>query len=298
MFKTIQKRMTVVLIVSMLFQVFVGVSPVLAEDSSDHIAGPEFVPLLAVTLSPGETAGATSATVTGYVYGNLLVNITEQEIATPRVGDTAPTTGDNMIADYESGADITAGVAAGNYLQIYDIDTEEGARIVAFYQAKLTEEDIKEDMEESAEEEPVEILMMGTGLRAEGGYAYIDENGVTKNTGDKAVTKITADTATLNEGWYVVEDNINRTGAITVSGNVHLILADSSSLTIRGKRDDAGINVPKDNSLTIYAQSKGDEMGSLNATGLAGSAGIGGGAEGSSGEITINGGTVTATGGD
>ncbi|OQB67453.1 MAG: hypothetical protein BWX93_01779 [Bacteroidetes bacterium ADurb.Bin139] len=60
--------MTVVLIVSMLFQVFVGVSPVLAEDSSDHIAGPEFVPLLAVTLSPGETTGATSATVTGYVY--------------------------------------------------------------------------------------------------------------------------------------------------------------------------------------------------------------------------------------
>jgi hypothetical protein len=294
MFKTIQKRMTVVLIVSMLFQVFIGVSPVLAEDSSDHIAGPEFVPLLAVTLSPGETTGATSATVTGYVYGNLLVNITEQEIATPRVGDTAPTTGDNMIADYESGADITAGVAAGNYLQIYDIDTEEGARIVAFYQAKLTEEDIKEDMEESAEEEPVEILMMGTGLRAEGGYTYIDENGVTKNTGDKAVTKITADTATLNEGWYVVEGNINRTGAITVSGNVHLILADSSSLTIRGKRDDAGINVPKDNSLTVYAQSKGDEMGSLNATGLAGSAGIGGGAEGSSGEITINGGTVTA----
>jgi len=32
------------------------------------------------------------------------------------VGDTAPTAGDNLLADYESGADITAGVAAGKYL--------------------------------------------------------------------------------------------------------------------------------------------------------------------------------------
>ena len=87
--------------------------------------------------------GATSATVTDYVYGNLLVNITEREIATPQMGDTAPTAGDNMIADYESGADITTGVAAGNYLQIYDVDMEKGAQIVAFYQAELTEKAIK-----------------------------------------------------------------------------------------------------------------------------------------------------------
>ena len=314
MLKTIQKRMTVILIVSMLLLLFVGVSPVLADDSSDLIAEPEFVPMLAVTLSPGETAGATSATVTDNVYGNLLVNVTEEEIARPQVGEVAPTAGDNMIADYESGADITAGVAAGNYLQIYDVDMEEGARIAAFYQVGLTGEDIKEEdnkeeadehIGEGAEEEPAESQLMGAELMAEGGYTYIDENGEIKKTGTKAVTKITSDTATLNEGWHIVEGNINRTGAITVNGNVHLILADGSSLTVNVFHN-AGINVSENNSLTIYAQSKGNEMGSLNAKGFVGSAGIGG-AQGtypgdntgtvSNGVITINGGRITARGG-
>ncbi len=298
MLKTIRRRLAFALVVSMLLLLFTGVSPVSAEDLSDLIAEPEFMPLLAVTLSSGGTTGATSATVTDYVYGNLLVNVTEQEIATPQVGEVAPTAGDNLITDYEPGADITAGVAAGNYLQIYDVDMEEGARIVAFYQAKLTEEDIKEDMEEGAEEEPGESRMTGAELMVEGRYTYIDENGVTKNTGTNTVTKITSDTATLNEGWYIVEGNINRTGAITVSGNVHLILADSSSLTVRGRGVDAGINVTEDNSLTIYAQSKGDEMGFLLATGGNYCAGIGGGALVSIGVITINGGIVTATGGN
>ena len=114
MLKTIQRRMTVILIVSVLLQLFAGATPVLAEGSSDLITEPGFVPMLAATLSLGEMTVATSATVTDYVYGNLLVNITEWEIATPQMGDTAPTAGDNMIADYESGADITTGVAAGN----------------------------------------------------------------------------------------------------------------------------------------------------------------------------------------
>ena len=296
MLKMIQKRMTVVLIVSMLLQLFAGATPVLAKDSSDLIADPEFVPMLTVTLSPGETEGATSATVTDYVYGNLLVNITEQEIEIPRIGDTAPTTGDNLIADYKSGADITAGVIVGNYLQIYDVDMEDGAQIVAFYQAELTEEDIKEDIEEGAEEEPSESQMMDAELMAEGGYTYIDENGDTKFTGTKTVTRITSGTATLNGGWYIMEGIINRTGTITVSGNVHLILADNSSLTVRG--GGAGIHVFLENSLTIYAQSDGDEMGSLHATGGNYCAGIGGGEFVSSGVITINGGVVTATGGD
>ncbi|NLB81918.1 MAG: hypothetical protein GX800_10010, partial [Clostridiaceae bacterium] len=158
MLKTIQRRMTVILIVSVLLHLFVGATPALAEDSNGYIAEPEFVPMLAVNLSPGETASATSATVTDYVYGNLLVNITEQEIATPLIGDAAPTAGDNLFADYESGADITTGVAAGNYLQIYDVDMEEGAQIVAFYQAELTEEDIKEDIEVDLEEDPDQNL--------------------------------------------------------------------------------------------------------------------------------------------
>jgi hypothetical protein len=307
MLKTIRRRLAFALVVSMLLQLFVGVSPVLAEDSSDMIGGPEFVPLLAVTLSSGETTGATSATVTDNVYGNLLVNVTEQEIATPRVGEAAPTAGDNLITDYEPGADITAGVAAGNYLQIYDVDMEEGARIAAFYQAKLTGEDINDEGRTADTELTVAL-----------GYAYIDKNSNIKFTRTNTVTKITSDTAILNDGWYIVEGNINRTGtvystgSITVNGNVHLILANGSSLTVNGGGEHAGIYVPKDKSLTIYAQSKGNEMGTLNASGNAQgdygfSAGIGGrylGSPGiigerflSCGDITINGGRITATGG-
>ena len=157
MVKTVRRKITILLIMSMLLQLLIGVAPVMAEDSSGLIAEePEFAPLLAVTLSAGETTGATSATINDPVSGRLLVNVTEQEISLPQVGDIAPSAGANFIADYESGADITAGVAAGSYLQIYDVDMEED-RIIAFYQAELTEADIKEaDMAVELAEEPVE----------------------------------------------------------------------------------------------------------------------------------------------
>ncbi|NLT49195.1 MAG: hypothetical protein GXX92_12355, partial [Clostridiales bacterium] len=140
----VMKKTVVLLILTMIVQLFSGVTPVVAVEISDLVAGPESVPLLAVTLSPGETAGTTAATVTGVVHGSLIVNVTEGEMAKPQMGDTAPTAGDNLFADYESGAAITTGVAVGNYLQIYDVDMAEGARIVAFYQAELTGAEIKE----------------------------------------------------------------------------------------------------------------------------------------------------------
>ncbi|NLB53919.1 MAG: hypothetical protein GX808_13420, partial [Syntrophomonadaceae bacterium] len=234
-------------------------------------------------------------------------NITEQEIATPRIGDTAPTAGDNLIEGYVSGADITAGVAAGNYLQVYDVDMEEGARIAAFYQVGLTEEDIKE--EDKADEDLREDLGKAEQVEAFGnrradtelmvtlGHAYLDENGNIKFTGTNTVTKITPETAALNGGWYIAEGNINRNGTITVNGNVHLILAENSSLSVKGLYQIAGINVKENNSLTIYSQSKGDKMGSLNVIGGYTSAGIGGGNAQNCGKIVINGGRIEATGG-
>ena len=157
MLDMLKKRVAVLLVITMLVQLFAGVSPILAEDLNELNIGSEFVsiPILTAILAPGEIVGATTVTVTDYVYGELFVNITEQEIEMPRVGDTVPRDGDNLITGYEPGADIAAGVAAGNYLQIYDVDMEEGARIVAFYQAKLAEKDIKEaDIKGSLEEEP------------------------------------------------------------------------------------------------------------------------------------------------
>jgi uncharacterized repeat protein (TIGR02543 family) len=215
MLKIIKNQIIIVLIISMFLQLFVGVTPVMAEDLSDQntelieevgediVEESEFVQPLEVKLSPGTTAGAISATIV----------------------------------------------------------------------------------------EGIEPMAVGQ-------YSYIDENGETKYIGADTVIKVTPDTNTLDGGWYIVEGTINRTGTITVSGHVHLILGNNSSLTVSGNDNNAGIHVSGGNSITIYSQSKGEEMGSLHATGAVGAAGIGGGYDGDGGTININGGTVTATGGE
>ena len=100
---------------------------------------------------------------------------------------------------------------------------------------------------------------------------------------------------TLTSGWYVVTGDITNDTTITVNGDAHLILADGASLTAN-----VGINVEVKNnvtnSLTIWAQSDGANMGRLTAEG--GDAGIGGGWESTGVTVTVNGGKVTARGGD
>ena len=98
-------------------------------------------------------------------------------------------------------------------------------------------------------------------------------------------------TTAWRDGWYVVNSNVTIGNLVTVSGTVHLILADNASLTVNG-----GIKVAEGNSFSVYAQSVGKNVGTLTATGENG-AGIGGGSWGNAGTITINGGSVTATGG-
>ena len=164
--------------------------------------------------------------------------------------------------------------------------------------------------------------------------SYIDAEGSTKTC--PSATAVTGSDTTWGaddnvEHWYVVNGNVTISSRVTVTGEVHLILADGCTLNAT-----KGINVTGDNSLTIYAQSTGADMGALtansenldisssragiggndnqpggtitinggtvNATGASymgtGGAGIGGGNGCAGGEITINGGTVTANGGD
>ena len=132
-------------------------------------------------------------------------------------------------------------------------------------------------------------------LLAENGVSYLDKNG-SKQTADN-VTVVESSTTAWSDGWYVVNSNVTIDNRVTVSGKVHLILADGASLTANG-----GINVAENNSFTVYAQSVEKNMGTLTATGGSYGAGIGGrngDRNGSSGgNITINGGNVTATGGD
>ena len=128
-------------------------------------------------------------------------------------------------------------------------------------------------------------------LLAENGVSYLDKNG-SKQTADN-VTVVDGSMTAWSDGWYVVNGAVTIDGRVTVSGEVHLILADNASLTVNG-----GIDVAENNSFSVYAQSVGENMGTLTATSSESEeAGIGGTWE-NAGTITINGGSVTASSGE
>ena len=120
---------------------------------------------------------------------------------------------------------------------------------------------------------------------------YLNWNGSEMERGTANATELTADFKVIgNDRWYVVTGAVTATD-LAVSGTANLILADGATLTA-----DGGIRVTAGNTLNVYAQSEGDEMGKLIATGVD-SAGIGGGYNQNGGTITIYGGDITATGG-
>ena len=149
--------------------------------------------------------------------------------------------------------------------------------------------------------------------------SYIDADGTQKSAN---ATVVDSSMTTWSAGWYVVNSNVAIDSRITADGEVHLILADDYELTAN-----KGITVQATGSLTIYAQSTNERMGTLKAaatdfnnagigadtytdcgratinggivvaTGGSGAAGIGG-SGGNGGHVTVSGGMVTATGGD
>ena len=149
--------------------------------------------------------------------------------------------------------------------------------------------------------------------------SYIDADGTQKSA---SATVVDSSMTTWGAGWYVVNSNVAIDSRITADGEVHLILADDCELTAN-----KGITVRSTGSLTIYAQSTNERMGTLKAaatdfnnagigadtytdcgrvtinggivvaTGGSGAAGIGG-SGGNGGHVTVSGGMVTATGGD
>ena len=126
---------------------------------------------------------------------------------------------------------------------------------------------------------------------------YLDEDGGTETCPSATVVDETATAwseETESSGWYVVQNEVTIEDRITVSGDVHLILADGYTLTAN-----QGISVTSGSSLTIYGQSA--QAGELIATSqyYRENAGIGGDSGNAAhGDITINGGKITATGGD
>ncbi len=66
----------------------------------------------------------------------------------------------------------------------------------------------------------------------------------------------------MNSGWYVVYVDVTLTECPTVTSDVNPILMDSCKLDAQGC-----INISGSDSLTIYAQSNGSNMGKLTAMG-------------------------------
>ena len=117
--------------------------------------------------------------------------------------------------------------------------------------------------------------MAETTLASESGYEFVDET-----------------MAILEDGVYVVATDVVIEDGLKVNGSVRLILLDGASLDIANTTaNSSAIDISEGGSLTICAQSGG--TGWLSATGNGTGAGIGG-----SGALTINGGSITAVGGE
>ena len=119
---------------------------------------------------------------------------------------------------------------------------------------------------------------------------YINENGEKQTCSDYSfiTNDMTAIGIANEETWYVVEGDVTINKNFGIKGNVHLILADGSSLTVDATNDSDYNAIYIDSSdgrdgLTIYGQDKGNGRLTIN-----GKHGIYIG----KGNLTINGGNV------
>lgn len=124
--------------------------------------------------------------------------------------------------------------------------------------------------------------------------SYIDADGIEKYV--SIYTELADTTTILNDGWYIVRGELTLHSLIC-HGDVKLILKDGAKLTTNGRSSRAGIEVSAENvSLTIYGQS--GQSGQLIAKGDIRCAGIGGRTDTAGGNVTINGGIISAEGGN
>ena len=187
---------------------------------------------------------------------------------------------DTITADNR--ADVEAQLTAIDEAKLALADEELDALDITRYMAAVEAILALDDM--AGADEPVTIAM-------ESDITYLDWDDGQKRLVEKtcdSATKVESSTTTWDNNWYVVSGRVTISDRIIVTGTVHLILMDGCALTAS-----KGIQVYKDNSLTIYGQSA--QTGSLSAIATsANDAGIGGGYWEKSGTITINGGNITA----
>ena len=95
------------------------------------------------------------------------------------------------------------------------------------------------------------LALLPMTARAEDTVDYIyytwESNALVKHeVKDKTATEVTANDTAWDAGWYVVNSTFTIGSRVTVTGDVHLILADGCKLTVTG-----GIQVEYGKSLTI-----------------------------------------------
>ena len=125
-------------------------------------------------------------------------------------------------------------------------------------------------------------------FEAQDGQTLTGTLGSTVNVSIADGATVTLNNATIN-GWYNSDDSPNLWAGITCAGDATIILQGNNKIKGFNYRY-PGIYVPAGKTLTI----KGN--GSLTASSHGGSAGIGGGENGSCGNITITDGTITTEG--
>lgn len=133
----------------------------------------------------------------------------------------------------------------------------------------------------------------GIAVQAGTSVSYCDEKGAehTANCNGVITQANIGNYGILTTGWYAVEGTVTGDNRIEVQGTVNLILEDGCSFTVNG-----GIEVNEGNALTIWGQQEGN--GELKAQNVGNyCAGIGGGASGAGGTITINAGKIQSEGG-
>ena len=119
-------------------------------------------------------------------------------------------------------------------------------------------------------------------------YAYIGLDGA-EVTGQIA-TVINADNMpTSLSGWYVVQDTVNYTTGLKLSGDAHIILADNAVMNVTAGSS-YGIASTTGNSYSLFIYGQSGQSGELNVTSNRFATNI------VAGDITIAGGNVTAKG--
>lgn len=136
----------------------------------------------------------------------------------------------------------------------------------------------------------VMLLTTATAWAEQKSVNYLKADGTTGTETATVLTNEADVSSSLPGGWYVVEETVSYSSTLCFTGETHLILADDAAITINGGGVENGIYV--DGSLTIYAQSTGDNQGTLSI--LSENYDCEGGIL-AKGDLKINGGTVNVT---